>query len=84
MPTARTTSASTSAARPSAIGKTRRRLAGIENAHARGAGERAELRIVTDERVEPAPDLELALDRRPQPSLPFVRQAAAGRCDADQ
>jgi hypothetical protein len=61
----------------------RRRLAGIENAHASRAGERAELRVVTDEGVETAPDLELALDRRPQPSLPLVRQATAGRCDAD-
>src|SRR2546422_6614396 len=43
-----------------------------------------ELGIVTDEGVQAAPDLELALDRSAKPRLPLVGQPAAGRGDANQ
>src|SRR5439155_972946 len=46
--------------------------------------ERAQFRIVADESVQPAPDLELALDRGAQPRLPFVGQSAAQGRNADQ
>src|SRR6266576_2495367 len=74
-PTARTTRASTSAARPPAR---------VENANAASFGERTQLRIVADEGVQPAPDLELLLDRGAEPTFPFVGQPAARRGDPDQ
>src|SRR5260370_12168163 len=46
----------------------------IENADAMGASELPELGIVTDEAAQPAPDLELALDRGPEPRLPLLGQ----------
>src|SRR5712692_9496138 len=62
----------------------RRGPARIENADAMRASEWPELGIVTDEGVQPAPDLELALDRGPEPRLPLVWHSTAGRGDANQ
>jgi len=61
-----------------------RRPARIEDANAASLGERTELRIVADEGVQPAPDLELLLDRGAEPTFPFVGQPAARRGDPDQ
>src|ERR1051325_5731200 len=69
-------------ARP-AVGdrQVRRRFAGIEDAHAELAREGPELRVVRDEGVQSAPNLDLPFDREPEPGAPLIRQPAAGRRD---
>src|SRR5256884_895390 len=69
---------------PVGHGEIRRGLAGVEDADAALPGERAQLGVVADERVQAAPDLEPMLEGAPQPAAPFARQAASHRRDADE
>src|SRR5437660_3839685 len=60
------------------------RLAHVEDADALRAGQAPQLRVVGDERVEPAPDLEPPLERGLEPAAPLGRQLATHRRDADE
>src|SRR2546430_730120 len=62
----------------------RRWLPRVEDPHAPLAGQRAQLGIVPDERVQAAPDLQSTLDGAAQPAAPLLRQPAAHRGDADE
>ena len=60
------------------------RFAGIQDADVLAAGQRPQLRVIRDEGVQAAPDLQPALDGAAQPAAPFGRQATAHRRDADE
>ncbi len=62
----------------------RRWLPRVEDPHPPLPRERPQLGVVADERVQPAPDLEPALERGAQPAAPFGREPAAHRRDSDQ